>query len=696
MPPTKASSARKQALTLAQLATYDDILTDALVDHVFYWTTIPKNRSSYHPSRGVREEEIAKIIQTDLVLNRNIESAERNLLATDGLRKFCNALKTEKEKSDFKGHLRRYLNLYLPDCPFEVSSTNRYTIVSHEAAITARRFIGRNETIKYLSGIQVMITPEEEREMTARKKDFSIIISSRNKCASLFMGPARFANHDCKANAKLVTTGQAGIEIIATTNIDVGEEITVTYADSYFGENNCECLCNTCESRQENGWVNDENTGVKKSIEDSSGEGYSLRRRRRDDSADRTSRTPSVSAEIRPRISKSRPSRKSGRNSLANDSGAADSPLPPTSATKKRSFNALTPPVTPAKKLKLSQSKAVSAPVETESSRDSSSDSPRSQSLASTDNGASTDITEPEKQSPDLAPQSLTFTGAHKDRLTLLKQEDEVEGQPSSVLTQISLFASSATPATTVESDGPMGHTPPNSQDSPPNPKPLSIASLCNPPSPPSTQEANIPGDATAFPTTTEPVTDPSPIVAKMEAAPPAATEPPKKRKYQKRTFVKETTPPARHRIPGDYTLTPLLLSEPETAWIRCINCDTAFVQHNAYYTKSSCPRCERHSKLYGFLWPKTERSGPRDKEERILDHRIIHRFLHADDEAKIRGRKRAAPSEATPNDSSDCVLPPKKRQRMLKETPVDSDRDWTPIRRSGRARRISSKLVEQ
>ncbi|KAL9948155.1 hypothetical protein ACHAO5_002063 [Verticillium nonalfalfae] len=424
MPPSKALSARKQALTLTQLATYDDILTDAIVDHVFYWTTIPKNRSSYHASRGVREEEIAKIIQTDLVLNKDIDAAERNLLTTDGLRKFCNSLKTDKEKADFRGHLRRYLNLYLPDCPFEVNSTNRYTIVSHEAAITARRFIARNETVKYLSGVQVMITPEEEREMTARKKDFSIIISSRNKCASLFMGPARFANHDCKANAKLVTTGQAGIEIIATTNIDVGDEITVTYADSYFGEDNCE-------------------------------------------------------------------------------------------------------------------------------------------------------------------------------------------------------------------------------------------------------------------------------FVAKLEAAPSASVELPKKRKYQKRTFVKETTPPARHRIPGDYTLTPLLLSEPETAWIRCINCDTAFVQHNAYYTKSSCPRCERHSKLYGYLWPKTEKAGPRDMEERILDHRIIHRFLHADDEAKIRGRKRPASSATTPSDGSDCVLPPRKRQRVLKDTPTDSDEDCGPVRRSGRTRRVSSRLAE-
>ncbi len=86
--------------------------------------------------------------------------------------------------------------------------------------------------------------------------------------------------------------------------------------------------------------------------------------------------------------------------------------------------------------------------------------------------------------------------------------------------------------------------------------------------------------------------------------------------------------------MPGDYTLTAVLLSEPESAWIYCTICNTAFVQRDAYYTKSACPRCERHSKLYGYVWPKTVREGARDTEERILDHRTIHRFLGAGDEA--------------------------------------------------------------
>ena len=114
----------------------------------FYWTTIPKNRTSYHPSRNIREADITKILQTHLIASPDISVAEEELLATDGLKRYFNSLKTPKEKEDFRSHLRRYMSIYLPDCPFEVNATNRYTIVTAEASITARRFIKRNEPIK--------------------------------------------------------------------------------------------------------------------------------------------------------------------------------------------------------------------------------------------------------------------------------------------------------------------------------------------------------------------------------------------------------------------------------------------------------------------------------------------------------------------------------------------------------------------
>jgi histone-lysine N-methyltransferase SUV420H len=365
---------------------------------VYYWTTIPKNRSTYHPSRGVREDEIGKIVQEEVVVNKDLEAGEKRLLATDGIRRFVNGLKTDKEKEDFRRHLRRYLQIYSPDCPWEVNTTNRYTIVSHEAAITARRHIRRNEAIKYLSGIQVIITPEEEKEIAVRKKDFSIVVSSRNKCTSLFMGPARFANHDCEANAKLVTTSHAGIEIIATRDIEIGEEITVTYGENYFGEDNCECLCMTCEDMLRNGWEPEDGpVVVRKSVEEKN-DTYSLRRRRRDDSIGGSSRTSSVTPTLRPKMSKR--SLKSSRLGSARDSAAVNSPTPEsTPHGRKRGIDALaSPPITPAKRLKHLLDAPELLPLDRAASRGSSSS--RSGSFSNGD-AVETDVTSPEKESPE-------------------------------------------------------------------------------------------------------------------------------------------------------------------------------------------------------------------------------------------------------------------------------------------------------
>lgn len=110
-------------------------------------------------------------------------------------------------------------------------------------------------------------------------------------------------------------------------------------------------------------------------------------------------------------------------------------------------------------------------------------------------------------------------------------------------------------------------------------------------------------------------------------------------------------------RIPGDYVLTPALLGEPESAWINCRHCEEPFVQKDAYYTRSSCPRCERHSKLYGYMWPKTDKGGIFDTEERILDHRTVHRFIRPSEERTVRRRDRSSTdSRAVTREISEAV----------------------------------------
>lgn len=167
-----------------------------------------------------------------MIIEADPATAAEELLALPGLKKFSASLKTDKEKNDFRAHLRKYVNIYLAECPFEVATTNRYTVVTSEAAVTARRYIKKGETVKYLCGVQVHMTEDEEDFIKSSRRDFSIVVSGRSGTASLFLGPARFANHDCDANARLNPTGNSGMEIVAYRNIDEGEEITVSYGKS--------------------------------------------------------------------------------------------------------------------------------------------------------------------------------------------------------------------------------------------------------------------------------------------------------------------------------------------------------------------------------------------------------------------------------------------------------------------------------
>jgi len=607
----------------------------------------------------VREEDIAKIIQNHLVIKPDIDAAESQMLAVDGLARFHASLKTSKEKEDFRKHVRRYMSIYLPDCPFEVNSTNRYTIVSHEASITARRFIRKNETIKYLCGIQVVITAREEEEIAKRKKDFSIVVSSRSKCTSLFMGPARFANHDCDANAKLMTTGQGGMEVVATKDIEAGDEITVTYGENYFGEDNCECLCRTCEDSLVNGWASEDGqVRVKPSIEQDSLQGYSLRRRRRDGSTRESSRTPSVTPDIRPRVWKTR-----SRSGRFDNVHATNSPSAERSSHLKRPISALaTPPFTPSKKQKVMAAEAtepipislISPPSDMTSDATSDDATDRtsrggSSSSISNDAAALTDATSVGNDSPHL--------GA-KEVEVMLKVEEvgvSVDGTTTTTSLASDLYPS---PSTTPPTSRQAGQVVVQVEE---------VEQVVTPPAAAMAMSVEV-GNS------------------EVEDSP----QPLKKRKYQRRTFVKQgTPPPVKSRVPGDYTLTPLLLAEPEMAWVSCTNCSTTFVQQNAYYTRSSCPRCERHSKLYGYVWPKTEKAGARDREERIMDHRTIHRFLDAEAEAMARGRKPPVWAMKQQKDDED-----EEEEAVAVRAQRVFVNDDAGLRRSGRVRRTSMRLA--
>jgi hypothetical protein len=73
------------------------------------------------------------------------------------------------------------------------------------------------------------------------------------------MGPLSRVNHDCSHfSAEFIPSGTlGGFKTLALRTVRAvipGEEITVNYSTSYFGANNEDCLCASCEATGSNGW----------------------------------------------------------------------------------------------------------------------------------------------------------------------------------------------------------------------------------------------------------------------------------------------------------------------------------------------------------------------------------------------------------------------------------------------------------
>ncbi|MCJ1478156.1 Histone-lysine N-methyltransferase set9 [Lambiella insularis] len=662
---TKEVMAKKERLTLSQLASYDDILTDALIDHVFFWTTIRKNRSKYNLTRGISEEDVTRILLHEVVVSKDAQHAEHHLLRLPGLRKFVDRLKTEREKEDFKRHMRKYINIWLPDCPFEVSTTNRYTIVTQEAAATARRIIKKSETIKYLCGNLVAMTPEEEQDLDLTRRDFSIVMSSRKKTPSLFLGPARFANHDCNANARLVTRGSEGMEIVALRNIEIEEEITVTYGDDYFGIGNCECLCRTCELEGRNGWAKQgpassaSGTATPSILERNGTDGpYSFRKKRKYQANDLTS--DSIICEVLQSSSSKR--RKSGSSDVIAIFDTRNDRNQSVQTAKRR--------------------------VSTRTS---------TSMIQGLQGGCATaDLSEDELAYDHLSVfaeddfncsrlcgrKGITESSLDcKSTILSVKSEKSSEALlcPTVELSTPPLVVDSAlpTPKRIAQEGLPTSHTSSDVES-------IFDRDLHRSSSPASTPCRNAEGisfsedtDAKAPSLTTE--KDPllqfqnakqttenaitkdhtTASDSESELSELSSTEdfddinlavirrpkPKSTVKSKLKTTIKPRkllAPPSptletpNIRRPGDHTRTALLLSEPFSRWVDCSTCSSCWVQANGYYTRKECPRCERHSKLYGYQWPKTEMVKG-EEVGRVMDHRTVHRFIKPKEEARIK-----------------------------------------------------------
>ena len=741
---------------------------------------------------------MCKILQQHVIIEKDPIEAHTELLKLPGIVKYCRSLRTDDEKEHFERHLRKYVNIYLPDCPFEVDTTNRYTVMTAEACIKARKTIKKGEAIKYLSGIQVEMTEREEKELSSRT-DFSIVLSSRRKRPSLFLGPARFANHDCDSNARLNTTGPHGIHIVARKDIEPGDEITVTYGDDYFGIDNCECLCSTCESLTRNGWdprgpvlqedsSDDEEEDEEESEparprrvlkpESQSRSLSSLGKRKRideeivvgqnqnadaaerrardtekrhqrsdaDEHGPNASQTTSQKRRVKDResLDELAESRRNSRGRIlprAQDSATPSRSEPSPESEEwspgsrdgspntflERIFNLLNSigerKLQEEEELKL----RTSTPKSSISPAPQASEGTQSESHAGATHGAPEKSPEridslsnhgdsplsSAKSSPSyarevsrspsierLSPQKRSSSrdrsrlGVPTAKLHAIRKERSASALRNVINAEdddTGIFSISPSPAPPTQSEQSCDNPPKDQTEDAPESTGSSSPSSHNDNFSATSQTSSMTslesfaagniafsicqmlttedeeeeGQQTSLDTTEEVNAEDA---MEIDELTPTESRSARGRQHQRKSARKEaaaaaSTPPVQSienvereensedeekrgeaRTPGDYTLCRALLATPYHRWIECRNCDEFFVQGDAYLTRIACPRCERHSKLYGYYWPKTDKEGKFDREERVLDHRTIHRFIDPEEErSEPKGRKTLA-----------------------------------------------------
>ncbi|KAG7272678.1 hypothetical protein CRUP_008506 [Coryphaenoides rupestris] len=148
-------------------------------------------------------------------------------------------------------HVYRYLSAFLLDSGVRIES-----------------FVG--ERVEVLLGCIAELSPANSAVLRAGVNDFSVMYSTRKRCAQLWLGPAAFINHGEKNGAC--------VEVIRP--IAPGDEITCYYGASFFGEGNEMCECCTCERKGEGHFKHRGKLPDSEETTESVSQAYRLRERR--------------------------------------------------------------------------------------------------------------------------------------------------------------------------------------------------------------------------------------------------------------------------------------------------------------------------------------------------------------------------------------------------------------------------------
>ncbi|CBY37593.1 unnamed protein product [Oikopleura dioica] len=256
----KSQAGTNAAWDPLELCRFDDYATAVVVDPLLQFTTHKMDVNSSRAGKRITQEQlknwetIRSIITEFQIVVGHLGHGDYSVYKSTyekirNVRKTLHDFETLSEKR-LQKHIFLYLKMWDPNSGYTIRECDRYSKEHRGGALYATIDYKRGEDIRELEGCIARMSPEQHEQIVVEgQNDYSIQYSTSKRCSQLWLGPAAFLNHDCCPNSEILSTGPNTASVRATKDIKSNEELLIFYGKGFFGPENCECECRTCERR---------------------------------------------------------------------------------------------------------------------------------------------------------------------------------------------------------------------------------------------------------------------------------------------------------------------------------------------------------------------------------------------------------------------------------------------------------------